>query len=93
MIERTLADLGWLDVRDAAWWLGLLYRRPKQLQEALEKLPRLGMLRVGAILFAHALVYAVIIAALGRLLLFGGLGLSPRGSTLNGTSSEFQAHL
>lgn len=30
-----LADVGWRDHRAALWWLGLLYRRPLQFQEAL----------------------------------------------------------
>ena len=50
------------------------------------------MLRVGAILLVHALVYAVIIAALGRLLLFGGFGLSLRESALE-RGGMFEAHV
>ena len=49
------------------------------------------MLRAGVILLIHALVYAVIIAALGRLLLFGGFGLSLRESMLEG--GIFEAHV
>ncbi len=93
MTERALADLGWLDVRTAAWWLGLLYRRPHRLHEALEKLPKTAMLRAGAILFTHALVYAVIIAALGRLFLFGGLGLSLRENLLEGPDGMLGVHV
>ena len=87
MTERSLADLGWLDFFDVAWWLGLLYRRPHRLREALEELPKRAMLRAGAILSAHALVYAVIIATLGRLFL-----LALDESLLDG-SHAFQAHV
>ena len=75
MTERALKDLGWFDFRAAAWWLGLLYRRPKHFREALEALPKVNMLRAGVILTTHALIYAIFVAAAGRLLLIGGLGL------------------
>ena len=91
MTERALTDLGWFDFRAAAWWLGLLYRRPKHFREALEALPKMRMLRAGVILMTHALIYAIFIAAAGRLLLFGGFGLSLQESASNG-SPLFLAH-
>ena len=83
MTERALIDLGWFDFRAAAWWLGLLYRRPRHFREALETLPRMRMLRAGVILMTHALIYTIFIAAAGRLFLFGGLGLSFQESASN----------
>jgi len=75
MTDRSLADLGWLRACDAAWWLGLLYRRPQQFREALDTLPLRSMLHVGVILSLHALVYTLFIAAFGRWILFHGLGV------------------
>jgi len=48
-------------------------------------------LRVGMILAVYGLIYTFIIVALGRFLLFGGLGLSLWESSLSGTSGEFWA--
>ena len=83
MTERALKDLGWSDFRAAAWWFGLLYRRPRHFRQALEKLtnrqaleelPKMRTVQAGVILITHALIYVIIIAAAGRWLLFGGLG-------------------
>ncbi len=74
MTEHALKDLGWFDFRAAAWWLGLLYRRPKHFREALRALPKTRMHRAGVILMTHALIYGIIIAGAGRLLLFVGFG-------------------
>ena len=74
MTERALKDLGWFDFRAAAWWLGLLYRRPGHFREVLEELSKMRMLRAGIILITYALIYAIFIAA-GSGLLLGGLGL------------------
>ena len=73
MTKRSPADLGWLDVRNAAWWLGLLYRRPHRLQLTLEGQPKSTVLRFGAVLLFHALVYTVVIAAICRAFLFGSI--------------------
>ena len=91
MTERALINLDWLDYRATAWWLGLLYRRPEHFRCALEELPKIDMVRVGIILFAHALVYSILIATAMRLLLVSGLGFSLRESALDG-SSPLQNH-
>jgi hypothetical protein len=36
--------------RSALWWLGILYRRPQQIQEALEALPKLQAWRASGVL-------------------------------------------
>ncbi|MDS4042106.1 MAG: AAA family ATPase [Candidatus Competibacter sp.] len=64
--------------RSALWWLGILYRRPQQLREALEALSKLHALRAGGVLYLHALPYIVILSITGRLVLFGALGLELR---------------
>jgi hypothetical protein len=73
MTERALKGFSWFHFRAAAWWLGLLYRRPKHFREALESLPRMRMLRAGAILMTYALIYMIIIAGAVRLLLLSSL--------------------
>ena len=93
MTDRSLADLGWLDVREVAWWFGLLYRRPKQFEEGLQCLPKVTMLRVGAVLVIHALFYSMIILALCRLLQFAWLNLSLRESFIEGAAETFVAHI
>ena len=66
------------DHRSALWWLGILYRRPQQLRERLEALPKLQALRAGGVLYLHALPYILILSIIGRLLLFGALDLELR---------------
>ena len=61
----------------ALWWLCLLYRRPAAFVRALEKATsRAARLRAGSILYLHALPPALILVIVGRLLLFGALGLA-----------------
>jgi len=77
MTPIPLAELR-LDLRShlsALWWLGLLYRRPKRFQQAAEKPGRWAGVEAGVRLYAHFLPYMFLAAALGRLLLFGLLGL------------------
>jgi hypothetical protein len=70
MKPRALAELGWRDFKAVRWWLGLLYRRPKHFCDALEKLPSNSVFRVSGILGMHALVYAVSITIIGRVVLY-----------------------
>ena len=78
MTERALKDLGWFDFRAAAWWLGLLYRRPKHFREALEELPKMRMVQAGIILITHALIYAILIAAVAILTPLPAVAISRR---------------
>ena len=73
-----LGRLGWRDHRAALWWLGLLYRRPWAFHQALEAMPTKAALHTGAMLYLHALPYAFLLMVLGRLLLFGWLGMEKR---------------
>jgi hypothetical protein len=41
--------LTWRDHKSALWWLGLLYRRPVQFQNALKGWSRWQAVRAGAI--------------------------------------------
>ena len=56
--------------RSALWWLGLLYRRPRAVEQALREATRRGALASAAILFAHALPWMLLAVVLGRFLLF-----------------------
>lgn len=47
------------DHKSVLWWLGLLYRRPAQLEEALRNLSRGKTIRVGGTLYIHFLPYIV----------------------------------
>ena len=67
--------LRWRDHCSALWWLGLLYRRPQLVQKQLESLPKLEALRTSIALYLHALPYLLILIIIGRLVLFGMLGL------------------
>jgi hypothetical protein len=65
--------------RSALWWLGLLYRRPRNVHKTLRDMTRLEALASAAILYLHALPWVLLLVVLGRLVLFGwaGLPLSP----------------
>jgi hypothetical protein len=58
--------LRWRDHKTALWWLGLLYRRPAQFENALQDLPRIRVLKAGILLYLHALPYVVLFCILGR---------------------------
>ncbi len=78
----------------ALWWLGLLFRRPRPVDEALKALPRSRAIAGGLILFLHALPWLALTAALGRLVLFVMLGLEPASpASLKGGLSAFVWHL
>lgn len=79
MTERALTDPGWFDFRISARWLGLIYRQPGRFQAALMPLPKIRIIRAGVIVMSHVLLYAILISAAGRLVLFG-LGLPFRQS-------------
>jgi len=70
-----LARLGWRDHRQALWWLGVLYRRPRMLDQALGRISGRQSLRTVAILYFHALPYLILISIIGRVLLFGWMGM------------------
>ena len=61
---------GWRSHLAALHWLGLLYRRPAQVQARWRNMPRIVALRSGLFLLLHAQVYAI----LWRVLLFLMLG-------------------
>jgi hypothetical protein len=69
--------LRWSDHQHALWWLGLLYRRPRVFAEALEGGTARQKLGAGLRIVAHVVPYMVLLCVLGRLLLYGVLGLSP----------------
>ena len=70
MNQTPLESLRWRDHRAALWWLGLLYRRPKVFQEALEKLPRRRVLAIAGRFLLHSLPYVVLFALALHALLF-----------------------
>ncbi len=80
MTPLPLEQIGlrWRDHCSALWWLGILYRRPQQLRKQLEALPKFQALHAGSVLYLHALPYILILSIIGRLLLFGSLGLELR---------------
>ena len=61
---------GWRSHLAALHWLGLLYRRPAQVQARWRNMPRIVALRSGLFLLLHAQVYVI----LWRVLLFLMLG-------------------
>ena len=69
--------LRWRDHKSALWWLALLYRRPVQFQNALKGLSRWQFVKSGSTLYLHSVIYIVLIGMLGRLIIFGWLGLLP----------------
>jgi hypothetical protein len=62
---------GWRSHCSALWWLGLLYRRPRQVREALQRMPRWPAARAGLALYLNAIPYAFLVCVIGRCLLVG----------------------
>lgn len=54
-------QIGW-NHRAALWWLGLLYRRPRQFREALEALPRWRRIAAGLVIMLHSLPWTILIS-------------------------------
>ncbi len=63
-------SFGWRSHVGAWHWLGLLYRRPAQVQARWRAMPRLAAIRSGAMLLLHALPWLVLL----RVMLFVLLG-------------------
>lgn len=57
---------GWNDHKSALSWLGLLFRQPSLFEEKLESTASEIKLKVGILLFTHAVLYIFVIVALGR---------------------------
>jgi len=70
--------LNWGSHFSALWWLGLLYRRPARFHEALKALDRWPARAAGLRLYLHAAGWVLLASVLGRLLLYGALGLPTR---------------
>jgi len=77
MTPKPLDQLGLMDHFSALWWLGLFYERIEQLKEALTKLKWKRAIYAAFVLYATALPYIMLIAIVGRLLLFGVFKLGP----------------
>lgn len=62
MTPISLEQIGlrWRDHKSALWWLGLLYRRPRQFENALKDSPRWQAVKIGVALYLHALIYLVL---------------------------------
>lgn len=57
---------GWDDHKSALSWLGLLFRQPSLFEEKLESTASEIKLRVGILLFTHAVIYILAIGVIGR---------------------------
>ncbi len=64
------------DLLSTLWWLALLYRRPGVFQRDLVRLGRGQQLVAAVGMYLHGLPYIVVIAVLGRLLVFGAFGIA-----------------
>lgn len=86
MTPLALDQIGlrWHHHLSALWWLGLLYRRPKQFGRSLESLNKSQAVRAGMMLYLHALPYIVLLSILGRWLIFGILDLESVQSSVFG---------
>ena len=61
--------LGWRSHAAALHWLGLLYRRPAQVQALWRDMPRNRAIRSGLLLLLHAYVYVALWRIVSFLLL------------------------
>ncbi len=90
MTALPLEQIGptWRHHCSALWWLALLYRRPREFHRDLLPLPQWSVVRVGLVLFLHALPYILLIDVLGRLILFRMLVVPPGRAISLGTLGE-----
>jgi hypothetical protein len=79
--------------RSALWWLGILYRRPAQLHQELETLPRSKAILAGIMLCLHMLPYMVILCGIGRWVLLGLPGMEPIEPLSSEPLAAFLLHL
>jgi hypothetical protein len=75
-VPRDHIGFGWRNHKSALWWLGLLYRRPQNVSEALDKFSRFEVIKAGYSIYFHALPYLILLCGAGRILFFGLLGLA-----------------
>ncbi len=89
-LPLTEIRLDWRGHRSALWWVGLLYRKPRAVEQAEASLSR-GQ-RAAAVLriYLHATPYLLIASALGRWLLFGVF--DPERKAVFGVTEGFWYH-
>ena len=63
--------------RSALWWLALLYRRPRAFGLDMEQLGHSQRFAAAVRMYLHGLPYVLVIAVLGRLLVFGIFWVAP----------------
>src|SRR4051794_27154897 len=80
------AVLSWRHHSAVLWWLGLLYRRPKQLQQALLEFSWTRVVSVGLALYIYVLLYMATAILIAHLIIFT-LGLVYIGTNYNIHSS------
>ncbi len=68
---------GWRSHKSAMWWLGLLYRRPKQVHEKLDQMPKDEAEKIGASLYWHNLPYLILLSIVSRFISVGLHGVEP----------------
>ncbi len=64
--------------KSTLWWLGLLYRRPKEFRESLEGLSLRESIVVSFKILLHFLPYLILFVILGRVLIYGVIGLEAK---------------
>ncbi len=84
MTARGLEQVGfgWRSFLAAPYWLGLLYRSPRRFNAQMERLPRGRQHAAGLALLLFGLAWALPVILLGQILVFGVLGLEPRGQLI-----------
>ena len=94
MTPTPLDKIGWRwrDHKSALWWLGLLYRRPEQFNNALKSLSPWQAGKSGSTLYLHTLIYLILICIVGRLIVFGWFGI-PAAKTFDTTFAILQYHI
>jgi hypothetical protein len=66
---------GWRSHKSAMWWLGLLYRRPKDVHSQLDQMPKLAAAKTGFALYWHNLPYLVFAGVIARFIIFDVFGV------------------
>lgn len=68
---------GWRSHKSAMWWLGLLYRRPKDVRNQLDQMPKLAAAKTGFTLYWHNLPYLILLCVVFRLIRRRRMNKSP----------------
>ena len=78
IVPLNKIGFSWEGHKSALWWLGLLYRRPKEFRESLEEICLRENIVVLFKILLQFLPYLILFVVLGRVLIYDIIGLEAK---------------